>query len=107
MVGDKLDEMYKKSPKDLLHIQRYLSANCFGDFYTRNGLDLKLRELVTLSFLVALGGTEAQIKGHISGNARVGNDRQTLINVLTQLLPYVGYPRTLNAIACLNEILPA
>jgi 4-carboxymuconolactone decarboxylase len=106
VVGDKLDEMYAQSPKDLLHLQRYLSANCFGDFYTRHGLDLKLRELVTLAFLVALGGTEAQLKGHISGNARVGNDRQTLINVLTQLLPYVGYPRTLNAVACLNEILP-
>lgn len=66
-----------------------------------------MRELVTLSYLVALGGTDAQIKGHISGNVNVGNDRQTLINVLTQLLPYVGYPRTLNAIACLNEVLPA
>lgn len=106
VVGDRLDELYAKSPQDLLHLQRYLSANCFGDFYTRHGLDLKMRELVTLSFLVALGGTEAQIKGHISGNARVGNDRQVLINVLTQLLPYVGYPRTLNAIACLNETLP-
>jgi len=106
VVGDQLAQMYEKSPKDLLHIQHYLSANCFGDYYTRNGLDLKTRELVTLSFLVALGGTEAQIKGHISGNANVGNDRQTLINAITQLLPYVGYPRTLNAIACLNEVLP-
>ena len=59
--------------------------------------------MVTLSFLVALGGTEPQIKGHIQGNANVGNDRQTLINLMTQLIPYVGYLRTLNAISCLNE----
>jgi 4-carboxymuconolactone decarboxylase len=107
IVGDRIESMYKNSPEDLLHIQRYLSANCFGDYITRNGLDIKTREMVTLSFLIALGGTESQIKGHIQGNANVGNDRQTLINLMTQLIPYVGYPRTLNAISCLNEILPA
>jgi 4-carboxymuconolactone decarboxylase len=106
IFGEAIDKMYKNSPKDLLHIQHYLSANCFGDYVTRNGLDVKTRELVTLSFLIALGGTESQIKGHIRGNANVGNDRQTLINLMTQLLPYVGYPRTLNAINCLNEVVP-
>lgn len=106
IVGERIDDMYKNAPKDLLHIQEYLSANCFGDYITRNGLDIKTREMVTLSFLIAMGGTESQIKGHIAGNARVGNDRQTLINLMTQLIPYVGYPRTLNAVNCLNEILP-
>jgi 4-carboxymuconolactone decarboxylase len=107
IMGDEfMDNLYKSSPKDLLHIQQYLSDNCFGDFITRNGLDVQIREMVTLSFLIAMGGTESQIKGHIIGNAKVGNDRQDSINLMTQLLPYVGYPRTLNALNCLNEILP-
>jgi 4-carboxymuconolactone decarboxylase len=106
IFGDLIDDMYNNSQKDLLHIQKYLSANCFGDYITRNGMDLKTREMVTLSFLISLGGTESQIKGHIQGNANVGNDRQIVINLITQLLPYVGYPRTLNAIQCLNEVLP-
>lgn len=106
IFGDRINDMYKNAPQDLLHLQEYLSANCFGDYVTRNGLDLKTREMVTLSFLIALGGTEGQIKGHIQGNLNLGNDRQTLINVMTQLLPYVGYPRTLNAINCLNEVIP-
>ncbi len=106
IFGEAIDLMYKNSPSDLLHIQEYLSANCFGDYVSRNGLDIKIREMVTLSFLIAMGGTEGQIKGHITGNIKVGNDRQTLINLMTQLLPYVGYPRTLNAINCLNEVLP-
>lgn len=107
IFGDEfIDDLYKNSPKDLLHIQQYLSDNCFGDYVTRNGLGVQTREMVTLSFLIAMGGTESQIKGHIQGNAKVGNDRQTLINLMTQLLPYVGYPRTLNALNCLNEILP-
>ena len=107
IFGDVIDKMYEKSPKDQIHIQRYLSANCFGDYYTRNGLDIKTRELLTLSMLIALGGTEFQIKGHIRGNVNVGNAKETLLSVMTQLLPYVGYPRTLNALRCLNEVLPA
>lgn len=106
IFGSRIEKMYEASPQDLLHIQQYLSANCFGDYITRKGLDVQTRELVTLSFLIALGGTESQIKGHIQGNVNVGNDRQMLIDLMTQLLPYVGYPRTLNAINCLNEILP-
>jgi 4-carboxymuconolactone decarboxylase len=106
VFGEMIDQMYERSPKDQLHIQRFLSANCFGDYYTRNGLDIKVRELVTLSILIALGGVESQIKGHIRGNLNVGNDRETLLSLITQLLPWVGYPRTLNALACLNEVAP-
>ena len=104
IFGKVIDELYEQSPKDQLHIQRFLSANCFGDYYTRQGLDIKLRELVTLSILIALGGVESQIKGHIQGNLNVGNDRSILNDLITQLLPWVGHPRTLNALKCLNEV---
>jgi 4-carboxymuconolactone decarboxylase len=55
--------------------------------------------------LISLGGTEPQVKGHIQGNINAGNDKKTLLSMITQLLPYVGYPRTLNAIKCLNEVI--
>lgn len=106
IFGSLIDEMYQNSPQDVIHIQEFISANCFGDYITRNGLDIATREMVTLSFLIAMGGTESQMKGHIKGNIAVGNHRKKLINLITQLLPYVGYPRTLNAIACLNEVAP-
>ena len=66
-------------------------------------LDLKLRELLTFAFIAALGGCEPQLAGHVAGNLTVGNDRQTLLSVITQLLPFIGYPRTLNAIRIINE----
>lgn len=53
-----------------------------------------------------MGGTESQVKGHILGNVKVGNDKETLLSVTTQLLPYIRYPRTLNALKCLNEVIP-
>ena len=106
IFGDVIDQLYANSPDNQLHIQQYLSANCFGDYLTRNGLDVKTRELLTYSMLISMGGADAQVKGHIRGNANMGNDKQTLINITTQLLPYIGYPRTINALACLNEVLP-
>lgn len=107
IVGaEQVENMYKNSPENQKHIQKYLSANCFGDYLTRKGMDLKTRELLTFSMLLSLGGCEPQLKGHIRANVNVGNDKQTLLNVVTNLLPYVGYPRTLNAISCLNEVIP-
>lgn len=106
IFGEVIDKMYETSPRNQLHIQKYLSANCFGDYYTRTGLDVKTRELLTYSMLISMGGTESQVKGHIQGNVNVGNDKETLLSVTTQLLPYIGYPRTLNAIKCLNEVIP-
>lgn len=101
-----IDAMREAAPENQKHIQQYLSDNCFGDFLTRGGLDVKTRELVTFSLLVSLGGCEPQVKGHIAGNVNLGNDKAVLLAVVTQLLPYIGYPRTLNAIGCLNEVQP-
>lgn len=99
---DVVERLYNSAPKDQLHIQQFLSSNCFGDNYTRTGLDVKTRELLTFSMLVALGGCEPQVKGHIAANLHCGNDRITLVDVLTQLLPFIGYPRTLNGLSALN-----
>ncbi len=105
IVGaDVVDQMYARAPDDELHFQHFLSANCFGDHYTRTGIGLKTRELLTFAMLVSLGGCEPQVKGHVSANLNVGNDRRVLLSVITQLLPFIGYPRTLNALRVINEV---
>lgn len=101
---DNIDSMRSNAPDELKHIQDYLSANCFGDYYTRSGLDIKQRELITFSVLVAMGGAEPQAKAHATANQNVGNDKQMLLDAVTEMLPYIGYPRSLNAIAVINEI---
>ena len=108
IVGDdQVGAMYTAASDDEKHFQRYLSANCFGDYLTRTGLDVRTRELLTFSMLVALGGADPQVKGHVAANLNVGNDRGTLLGVLTVLLPLIGYPRTLNGLAVLNELTAA
>jgi 4-carboxymuconolactone decarboxylase len=105
IIGNEfVDKLYASSPKDQMHIQQFLSANCFGDHLTRAGLDLRTRELLTFSMLVSLGGCEPQVKGHVAANLRAGNDRVRLIDVLTQLLPFIGYPRTLNGLRIVDEV---
>lgn len=84
-------------------INRWLAANCFGDYYTRTGLDLKARELITFCFLAAQGGCEPQLVAHSQGNMNLGNGKDFLLRVILQILPYIGYPRSLNAITCVNK----
>jgi 4-carboxymuconolactone decarboxylase len=105
IVGEEgLRRLLASAPGDEQHIHRFLAANCFGDYVSRGGIDLPTRELLTFSMLVALGGCEPQVKGHVAANLNVGNNRARLIDVLTQLLPFIGYPRTLNALRAVDEV---
>ena len=98
IFGDGMKEAWKTS-----HINRWLAANCFGDYYTRNGLNYAQREMITFCFLAAQGGCEPQLTAHAGGNMNMGNDKDFLVKVVSQCLPYIGYPRSLNAIACINK----
>ena len=106
IFGGHIDAMRAAAPENQKNIQDYLSAYCFGDFYTRKFLTVPERELLTFSILAAQGGCEPQVKAHVGGNAAVGNGKETLLAALTVCLPYIGFPRTLNALGCINEILP-
>lgn len=104
--AENIDKMNAGAPADQKHINEYLSANCFGDYYTRKVLDVKERELITFTAIVTLGGCEPQAKAHAAANISVGNTRQDLLDALTIALPYIGYPRTLNGLSCVNAAAP-
>ena len=99
IFGEQMKEAWKNGP-----INRWLADNCFGDYYTRTGLDLKQREMITFCFLYGQGGCEPQVMAHIQGNLNLGNDKAFLTNVVLQCVPYMGYPRSLNALACINKV---
>ena len=98
IFGEHMKEAWKKG-----HINRWLAANCFEDFYTRTGLDLPQREMITFCFLMAQGGCEPQLIAHAKGNMNLGNDKDFLVRVVSQCLPYIGYPRSLNAVSVLDK----
>lgn len=103
IFGEGMIGFHKSGPEETRHINRWLAGNCFGDYYTRTGLDYKQREMITFCFIAAQGGCEPQLVAHAAGNIKVGNDRLFLIKVVSQCLPYIGYPRSLNALRCVNE----
>lgn len=86
------------------NINRWLADNCFGDYYTRTGLNDQEREMITFCFILSQGGCENQLRGHTKGNLGVGNDKEKLYQVVEQCMPYIGYPRSLNALSIIDEV---
>ena len=103
IFGEGMRDFWQSGPEETRHINYWLADNCFGDYYTRTGLDFAQREMITFCFLAAQGGCEPQLTSHAAGNMKVGNDRAFLISVISQCLPYTGYPRSLNAVTCVNK----
>ncbi|MDE6125279.1 MAG: carboxymuconolactone decarboxylase family protein [Eubacterium sp.] len=103
IFGEGMKDFWKSGAEESRHINYWLAANCFGDYYTRKGLDYQQREMITFCFLAAQGGCEPQLTSHAAANMKIGNDKAFLIKIISQCLPYIGYPRSLNALRCVNE----
>ncbi|MCF0240302.1 MAG: carboxymuconolactone decarboxylase family protein [Streptococcus gallolyticus] len=103
IFGEGMRDFWQSGAKESTHINYWLADNCFGDYYTRTGLDYKQRELITFCFLAAQGGVEPQLTSHAAANMKIGNDKAFLIAVISNVLPFIGYPRSLNALRCVNE----
>ena len=86
-------------------IPNILTDFCFGDFYTRSGLDVKDRELLSLVVLASIGA-EKQLSAHIVGNLRSGNSKEKLLATMVQTIPYIGLPAALTAINQIKAITP-
>lgn len=105
IFGEAIDTMHKNAKAD----ERTLMVNlltefCFGDGYARGVLDTPVRELLTFATIAAMGGCEPQVKAHAGGNLLVGNTRAMLLDALVVLVPYIGFPKTLNALSMVNEV---
>ena len=105
LYGDEIKVAMEGLPADMgADVSRFLTEVCFGDFYTREGLDVKTRELLFISALVTTGNT-VTLKSHIKGNLKAGNSKETVTAAIIQCLPYVGFPNTLAALKTLKEVL--
>ncbi len=104
LYGDEIArEMAQMPESSASEVARFLTEFCFGDIYTRRGLDLKTRELLALCLFVTMDA-DAQIGAHIKGNLRLGNSRDTIAAAFVQCLPYTGFPSVLKAFRILKNI---
>ena len=94
-----------ESLKDIApDLGRYIVEFPFGDVYSRPGLDVKTREIVTVSALAALGNAAPQLKAHINMALNAGCTRQEIVEVLIQMAVYAGFPAALNGMAVAKEV---
>lgn len=86
---------------------RYIVEFAFGDIYAREGLSLQERELVTIASLLTAGGCEPQLRVHLNGARNVGVPPEKIVEALIHCVPYVGFPRVLNAVSAAKEVFAA
>lgn len=103
-IGEQMRGYADRGNPDYPHIAQWLVKNCFGDYYTRGGLTIAEREMCTFCYIAAQGGCEAQLRGHTAANVQCGNTREFLIQVVSNNVPFIGYPRSLNALAVIEEV---
>lgn len=83
---------------------RFIVEFAFGDIYTRKGLNLKEKELITITSLLTAGGCEPQLEVHINGSLNVGIEPQKIVETFLQCIPYTGFPKVLNAIFVAKKV---
>jgi len=92
--GEKVIQTLEDIAPDL---GEYIIEFAFGDIYSRQGLSLQEREMITITSLLTLGGCEPQLEVHINGSLNVGISPEKIIETFIQCIPYVGFPKVLNA----------
>ncbi|GAA4222418.1 4-carboxymuconolactone decarboxylase [Sagittula marina] len=76
----------------------------FGDIYTREGLDLRSREVATIAALAAMGTATPQLKVHMQAGLNVGLSREEIVEICMQMAVYAGFPAALNALFAAKEV---
>ena len=104
LYGDEIVSLMADVPGNMGNeLARFLTEYCFGDIYTREGLDVKTRELLIYCILTALEA-EAQLTSHTFGNLKLGTSRETLAAAVIQCLPYVGFPPVMKALNVIKSV---
>ena len=85
-------------------IGRFIVEFAFGDIYARDDLSLRERELITISSLCTQGAADPQLKVHVRGALNVGVLPEEVIGAFIQCIPYVGFPRVLNAVSVARAV---
>lgn len=94
-----------ESLKDISpELGRFVTEFAFGDIYSRPGLDLKTRQMLTIASLVTLGNAPLQLKSHMKGALNVGCTKEQIVEVILQMAVYAGFPAAMNAMYAAKEV---
>ncbi|MGH7906594.1 MAG: carboxymuconolactone decarboxylase family protein [Candidatus Binataceae bacterium] len=103
LFGEAGAQRLKEMEKFDAGFARILNEVCFGDVWSRPGLPVKTRSMITMAVLTALGRFP-QLKGHIQGALNVGVTPEEIKEVLIHVSQYAGVPVTVEAIRVFKEV---
>lgn len=101
-AGEKVINGLKDISPDL---GKFIIEYAFGDIYTRDGLDLKSKEIAVVASLTAMGTAQPQLKVHINGALNTGSNINEVKEVILQMVVYSGFPNCINGMNALKEVL--
>ena len=101
-AGEKVIESLKDIFPDL---GTFVIEYTFGDIYTRDGLDLKSKEIAVVAALTAMGTAQPQLKVHINGALNTGSTINEVKEVILQMAVYSGFPSAINGMNTLKDVL--
>ncbi|EKQ51259.1 MULTISPECIES: carboxymuconolactone decarboxylase family protein [unclassified Clostridium] len=101
-AGQEVENSLKDISPDLMN---YIIEYSFGDIYSREGLDLKSKEIAVVAALTALGNAHPQLKVHINGALNVGCTINDVKEVILQMSGYSGFPTCINAMNALKDVI--
>ena len=99
-AGKRILELLKDISPDMA---RFVIEYPYGDIYSRPGLDLKTREMITIASLTTLGYAQSQLRAHIHNALNAGCSRDEIIEIILQMSVYAGFPAALNALLTAQE----
>lgn len=76
----------------------------FGELYTRDILDDKTRELCTVAALTVQGFATPQLKIHVHAALNCGASRKEIVEVITQMIAYCGFPGATNSLLATKDV---
>lgn len=104
IYGDAVKEALKNVPGGLGdEAARFLTEYCFGDIYTRSGMDMQTRELLVYCILTTLEA-DSQLISHTRSNIKLGNSKEILAAAVIQCLPYIGFPPAMKTLKIIQEV---
>jgi 4-carboxymuconolactone decarboxylase len=81
-------------------------GHLFGDIWTRKHLDLRDRELITLTIVIVLAYASG-IQSHCRSAMHLGITKEEIMELLIQVGAYAGWPRMANAVREFGKVLEA
>ncbi len=97
-------EILKKLRKISPDFEKLVIEFPYGDIYSRPGLDLKTRELVTIASLTTLGFAANELKAHLNNALNAGCTQEEILEVILQMSVYAGFPAALNSLFVAGEV---